>query len=95
MASATPSLSDQFSDPIKAREIGQIISTAGVCGYELDKEKVSAFMKTVADMDEASRAMFQTGGGAQKIRMERMDDIEKIAACALQEKMAAKYGLTP
>lgn len=51
-----------------AREAGQIIATAEVCGYELDAEKVSAFMTdTLAEMDQTARMSFQSAGGAQKI----------------------------
>ena len=77
-----------------AREAGQIIATAEVCGYELDAEKVSAFMTdTLAEMDQTARMSFQSAGGAQKIRMGEMSEIERIAACALQAKLAKKMGL--
>jgi hypothetical protein len=49
----------------------------------------------IANMSEIARASFQSGGGAQKIRLEKMNEIERTAACALQAKLAQKYGLTP
>lgn len=84
------------NDLVEARELGQIVSTADDCGYRLDDKKVAAYVsEKVAAMDSTSRAMFQTGGGAQKFRMQKMSSAEKSAVCALQAKLAQKYGLTP
>lgn len=77
-----------------AREAGQIIGTADLCGYTLSPAKVSAFMTdTLAEMDQTSRMTFQSAGGAHKIRMNEMSEIERTAACALQAKLARKMGL--
>lgn len=84
------------NDMVEARELGQIVSTADDCGYKLDDTKVAAYVsEKIAAMDSTSRAMFQSGGGAQKLRMQKMSSAEKSAVCALQEKLAQKYGLTP
>lgn len=84
------------NDLVEARELGQIVSTADDCGYKLDDKKVAAYVsEKVAAMDSTSRAMFQSGGGAQKLRMQKMSSAEKSAVCALQAKLAQKYGLTP
>jgi hypothetical protein len=87
---------DDMSDILVARELGQIVRTADICGYKLDAAKVTKVMEDrIANMSETARASFQTGGGAQKIRLENMNEIERTAACALQAKLAQKYGLTP
>lgn len=77
-----------------AREAGQIIATAEICGYELDAGKVSAFMTEIlAEMDQTARMSFQSAGGAHKLRMGEMSEIERTAACALQAKLAKKMRL--
>ncbi|MBB5041911.1 hypothetical protein [Shinella fusca] len=77
-----------------AREAGQIIATADACGYTLNPEKVSTFMRdTLAEMDQSARMVFQSAAGAQKIRMGEMSEIERTGACALQAKLAKKMGL--
>lgn len=84
------------TDMVEARELGQIVITADDCGYKLDDKKVAAYVsEKLAAMDSTSRSMFQSGGGAQKIRMQKMSASEKSAVCAIQAKLAQKYGLTP
>ena len=96
VASAMPAFAGSDSDLIVARELGQIVSSADICGYALDAEKVSTYVsEKVAPMDSAARAMFQSGGGAQKMRLKSMSTVEKAATCALQAKLAEKYELTP
>ncbi|TLX12150.1 hypothetical protein [Rhizobium sp. MHM7A] len=91
-----PALADDDQDMIFARELGQIVATADECGYKLDDGKVAAYVsEKVSAMDSNSRAMFQSGGGAQKIRIKKMSTAEKAAVCALQAELARKYGLTP
>lgn len=92
---AFPALANE-QDMVEAREVGQIIGTADQCGYKLDDAKVATFVsEKIATMDSASRAMFQSGGGAQQIRIKKMSSAEKAATCALQRKLAETYGLTP
>lgn len=97
-AIALPAIAQEqaLKDMIKAREAGQIIGTAGECGYKLDDGKVAAFAaETIGSMDPGARGAFQSGSGAHKIRMQKMSSSEKAATCAIQEKVAKQYGLTP
>jgi hypothetical protein len=87
---------DDVSDMFVARELGQIVRTADICGYKLDATKVAKFMEErIAKMGETARAWFQSSGGAQEIRLEKMNEIERTATCALQAQLAHKYGLAP
>ncbi|SOE18579.1 hypothetical protein SAMN05877838_3508 [Hoeflea halophila] len=91
-----PVAADTMSDMVMAREIGQIVGTADLCGYDLDADKVAAFVsEQLAAMAPTSRAAFQSGSGAQKIRMKEMSELERKVTCATQAKVAVKYGLAP
>ena len=93
---AGPASADDMDDAMMAREVGQIVGTAEICGYELDADKVAAFVsERLAAMDTMARGMFQTGSGAHKFRIEKMSELERKVTCATQAKVAAKYGLAP
>lgn len=96
MQAKLDAMTAQADDAMMAREVGQIVGTAELCGYELDADKVAAFVsERLAAMDPMSRGMFQTGSGAHKMRIKEMGEVERKVVCATQAKVAAKYGLTP
>lgn len=93
---AGPAAADTADDMMMAREVGQIVGTAEICGYELDADKVAAFVSDrLAAMEPIARSAFQSGSGAHKMRIEEMGELERKVTCATQAKVAAKYGLTP
>ncbi|MDR7027248.1 hypothetical protein [Rhizobium rosettiformans] len=96
MQAKLDAMTAKADDAMMAREVGQIVGTAEICGYALDADKVAAFVsERLAAMDPMARGWFQTGSGAHKIRLEKLSEIERTAVCATQAKVAAKYGLTP
>lgn len=85
---------DQMDDSLKARELGQIVGSADICKYALDAEKVSGLVSdALAAMDPMSRSAYEPGLGAQKVRLQKMPEVERKVACATQQKLAAKYGV--
>ncbi|TBZ81422.1 MULTISPECIES: hypothetical protein [Rhizobium] len=83
-------------DFMTANEVGQIIGAADLCGYKLDDAKTAAFMEnTVANLDEGSRMHFSNVRSVQGHVFKGMTETERKAQCALQAKLAQKYGLTP
>lgn len=93
---AGPAVADMADDMMMAREVGQIVGTADLCGYQLDADKVAAFVSDrLAAMEPMARSAFQTGSGAHKMRVEEMGELERKVVCATQAKVAAKYGLAP
>lgn len=93
---AGPAAADMADDMMMAREVGQIVGTADLCGYQLDADKVAAFVSDrLAAMEPMARSAFQTGSGAHKMRVEQMGELERKVTCATQAKVAAKYELTP
>ncbi|MDO9417037.1 hypothetical protein [Pararhizobium sp.] len=93
---ATVAIAANVSDMTTAREIGQIVATAELCGYALDADKVAEIVGSkIASMDAVSRSAYQSGGGAHKMRMNTMSEIERKAACAIQANLAKQYGLAP
>ena len=79
---------------IEAREISQVVRTADLCGYDLDEDRVGAFVSDrVAAMGPTARQVFQTSGRAHRSRLERMSAVERTASCALQERVARDFGL--
>ncbi|QQM29291.1 hypothetical protein JET14_13240 [Martelella lutilitoris] len=83
-------------DAMKARELGQIIGTAEICGYDIDSAKVGEYVAGfLSGSDETTRTFFQNGSGAHKIRLQAMSETERSVTCASQKAMAEKYGLTP
>ncbi len=83
-------------DFMTANEVGQIIGAADLCGYKLDDVKTATFMETtVANLDDASPMHFNNVRSLQGQMYSTMSATEKKAQCALQAKLAQKYGLTP
>lgn len=79
-----------------AEAIALTVGSAETCGYSLDKQKVVATVQEkVATASDADRDNFQYLLSVQGDRLGRLSDIERTAQCALQEKMADKFGLTP
>ncbi|KQV83235.1 hypothetical protein [Rhizobium sp. Root1220] len=98
MAAGGTSFAQDFNqkDFMLANEAGQIIGSADLCGYKLDDAKLTAFMEnTIANLDDTSRMHFTNARGAQVQLAKMMSDTERKAQCALQAKLAQKYGLTP
>ncbi|MGV4796125.1 hypothetical protein [Rhizobium sp. F40D2] len=98
IAAGGVSFAEDFSakDFMIANEAGQIIGSADLCGYKLDDAKVSAFMQDkIANLDATARMHFTNARGAQVQLAKMMSDTERKAQCALQAKLAQKYGLTP
>ncbi|WP_333900441.1 hypothetical protein [Agrobacterium pusense] len=92
--SASSVSADTLDDTMKARELGQIVGSADLCNYPLDPDKVSSYVSdALAAMEPSSRSAYQTGLGAQKIRFQKMTDIERKVSCSTQAKLAAKYGI--
>lgn len=84
------------NDFMTANEVGQIIGAADLCGYKLDDAKTAKFMETtVANLDDPSRMHFNNVRSLQGQVFKEMSETEKKAQCALQAKLAQKYGLTP
>lgn len=77
-----------------ANQAAQVIGGADVCGYKLDDEKLTAFMAKIADLDATSRMQFTNARGMQARVISSMIETEKKAQCALQAKMAQKYGIS-
>ncbi len=83
-------------DFMLANEAGQIIGSADLCGYKLDDAKLEAFMQDkIANLDATARMQFTNARGAQVQLAKLMSTTEMRAQCALQAKLAQKYGLTP
>jgi len=96
MGAATPALAINNQDFMTANEVGQIIGAADLCGYKLDDAKTAAFMEnTVANLDDGSRMHFNNVRSVQGQVFKDMSSTEKKAQCALQAKLAQKYGLIP
>lgn len=89
-------LADTAGDMIKSRELSQIISTAGICGYAIDQAKAAEIVSTaLTAMEPTARSMFQMSGEAHKGRLERASELERKVMCETQAKLAVQYGLTP
>lgn len=87
---------DEMNDAMKAREVSQIIAGAEVCGYQLSVDKTATFASDdLAEMGDLARMTFESAGGAMKIKLQEMSEIERVTKCALMKKLASKYGLTP
>jgi hypothetical protein len=83
-------------DFMTANEAGQIIGGADICGYKLDDAKTATFMEsTVAALDDTARMHFNNTRALQVQAFSQMSSTEKKAQCALQAKLAQKYGITP
>lgn len=92
--STSSAMADTLDDTIKARELGQIVGSADLCNYPLDADKVSSYVSdALAAMEASSRLAYQSGLGAQKIRLQKMTDIERKVSCSTQAKLASKYGI--
>lgn len=86
---------DALGDRVKARELGQIVGTAEICGYKLDEQKTVDYVSTFLESaDGNARNSYETGSGAHKLRLGELSEVERKVACATQAKLAAKYGLT-
>ncbi|MBY5682641.1 hypothetical protein HFO32_10780 [Rhizobium leguminosarum] len=98
MVAASGAFAQDFNqkDFMLANEAGQIIGSADLCGYKLDDAKLTSFMQNkIANLDETARMHFANARGAQVQLAKMMSDTERKAQCALQAKLAEKYGLTP
>lgn len=85
---------DAMDDTLKARELGQIVGSAELCNYPLDADKASGYVsEALAAMEPSSRSAYQAGLGAQKVRLQKMAEIERKVSCSTQAKLAAKYGI--
>lgn len=91
---ASPALADSTDDFLKARELGQIVGGASVCEYPLDADKVSDVVSgMLAKMEPMARAAYQNSLGAQKVRLEKMTEVERKISCSTQAKVGAQYGI--
>lgn len=91
---ASSASADSMDDTLKARELGQIVGSADVCEYSLDADKVSGLVSdALAGMGPMSRSAYEPGLGAQKVRLKKMNEVERKVACATQQKLASKYGI--
>ncbi|MDP9572665.1 UNVERIFIED_ORG: hypothetical protein J2W66_003158 [Agrobacterium larrymoorei] len=90
---ASPALADSADDFLKARELGQIVGGAAVCEYPLDDKASDLVSGLLAEMDPMARAAYQTSLGAQKVRLEKMTDVERKISCSTQAKVGAQYGI--
>ncbi|TAY66553.1 hypothetical protein ELG88_09805 [Rhizobium leguminosarum] len=99
MVAASGAFAQDFNqkDFMVANEAGQIVGGADLCGYKLDDAKLEAFMQNkIANLDDTSRMHFSNVRGTQQVQLSKMmSDTERKAQCALQAKLAEKYGLTP
>lgn len=90
---ASPAVADSVDDVVKARELGQIVGGASICEYPLDDKASDLVSGLLAEMDPMARAAYQTSLGAQKVRLEKMTDVERKISCSTQAKVGAQYGI--
>jgi hypothetical protein len=84
---------DGMDDQEIAGEAGDVIGGAQACGYSLDMSNVQAFIESrIAEMAGDNRGYFRNSVALRNDTLLDMPEVERIAQCILQKKMAQKYG---
>lgn len=77
-----------------AREVSQAIALADLCSIEMNTDRVAELAGEITTSDDPmARTMFQSSGRAHQMRMKRMTEIEKAAACGSAKAVAERHGL--
>lgn len=91
---ASSAYAQDFSDVYDARQLSLIISTADICGYELDVDRASSMAKDmILNGSDLAKAEFAMPSNIRKSTIEAMDPTERQITCASQEKLALEYGI--
>lgn len=87
-------LGKDAEDMVRSVEFAQIISSADLCGYSLDPEKLAQFMQTkVAALGEFARFNYYAVTTNYPDELASMSSTVKAAKCAMQEELAKQHGL--
>lgn len=92
----TPAFADEAEEMFFATEMGQVVSAAEVCGYNVNTEALKSIMAgKVAELGSSAKMAYYVNAENYPDQLAAMSQTARSASCALQEALARKHGLLP